>query len=69
MKRKPHRTAPAACSCGGPGGRPGMAPTCLVCFKFHKTITAALARQAGCYFTQRGDADRAKLLGASHGTR
>ena len=51
------------CSCGGPGGRPGMTPICLSCFKFHKAITDAIARQAGCYLTERGDADRAKLLG------
>jgi hypothetical protein len=47
-----------ACSCGGPGGRPGMQPICIGCFKFHKSITAAIARQAGCYFTERSHADR-----------
>jgi hypothetical protein len=47
-----------ACSCGGPGGRPGMQPICIGCFKFHKSITAAIARRAGSYFTQRDDADR-----------
>jgi len=40
-----------------------MTPICLSCFKFHKAITDAIARQAGCYLTERGDADRAKLLG------
>lgn len=47
-----------ACNCGGPGGRPGMQPICIGCYRFHKSITAAIARRAGCYFTERGDADR-----------
>lgn len=53
-----------ACCCGGPGGRPGMNPVCMNCFRLHKAVTAAIARQAGCYFTECGDADRAKLSGA-----
>ncbi len=46
------------CSCGGPGGRPGMTPICLACYKSSKSITAAIARQDGRYFTERGDANR-----------
>ena len=59
---KPGQASPV-CSCGGPGGRPGMTPICLSCYKSSKSITAAIARQDGRYFTERGDADRAKLLG------
>ncbi len=47
-----------ACSCGGPGGRPGQAPICIPCWKFHRALMASAARQASCYFVTRGDADR-----------
>lgn len=51
-------TLGTACSCGGPGGRPGQAPICLPCWKFHRALMASAARQASCFFTDRGDADR-----------
>lgn len=49
------------CFCGGPGGRPGMTPICVACFKFHRANNAARTRQAH----GRGDANRAKLLGVA----
>lgn len=36
----------AACYCGGPGGRPGMAPICLSCYSAHRLITRVKARRA-----------------------
>jgi hypothetical protein len=54
-----------ACSCGGVGGRPGQAPICPPCWKFHRALMASAARQASCYFFTRGEADRMAMREAS----